>query len=334
MTEFLSSLKADLLDRRMLPLVALVCVALAGAVAYAVLGGGSSSSAPAPAAIPSGPVPISGGISVSQPQTSDSQAVAETTNGTSSQRHGIARDPFAALPGAAKTTATAASAPSSAGKSTTESSKSGSGSSSGSGSTPSTPATPAKPTTPAKPKPAFNVAILFGVVPAGTTISTAAGLQPYPSLKLQTPLPAKTPVVIYRGVTTGGKSAAFTIYGEVILRGNGVCMPNTVQCSLIDLKPGQSEQLEYLDPSGTAIIYELRIVSIAAITASTAGVKNALRGESKAGRELLRRAGLDALPGMHYSTQAGVIALDGHHGFAAGTRARAHIAVVGEHHSG
>jgi hypothetical protein len=341
MTEFLNSLKADLLDRRMLPLVALVCVALAGAVAYASLGGGSSSSTPAPAAVPSGPVLIGGaGISVSQPQTSTSQAVAETTDGTSSQRHGIAHDPFAALPGAVKTTAPTAStatAGSSSSKSTTESSsssKSGSGSSSGSGSTPSTPATPAKPTTPAKPKPAYNVAILFGVVPAGTTISTAAGLQPYASLKLQTPLPAKAPVVIYRGVTTGGKSAAFTIYGEVILRGNGVCMPNTVQCSLIDLKPGQSEQLEYLDPSGTAIVYELRIVSIAAITASTAGVKNALRGESKAGRELLRRAGLDALPGMHYSTQAGVIALDGHHGFAASTRARAHIAVVGAHHSG
>ena len=336
MTEFLNSLKADLLDRRMLPLVALVCVALAGAVAYAVLGGGSSSSTPAPAAIPSGPVLIGGaGISASQPQTSTSQAVAETTNGTSSQRHGIARDPFAVLPGAAKATATAATAASSSSKTTTEgSSSSKSGSSSGNGSTPSTPATPAKPTTPAKPKTAYNVAILFGAVPAGATISAAPGLQPYASLKLQTPLPAKQPVVIYRGVTTGGKSAAFTIYGEVILRGNGVCMPNTVQCSLIDLKPGQSEQLEYLDPSGTAIVYELRIVSIAAIKASTAGVKNALRGESKAGRELLRRAGLDALPGMHYSTQAGVIALDGHKGFAATGRARAHTAVVGARHSG
>jgi hypothetical protein len=335
MTEFLSSLKADLLDRRMLPLVALVCAALAGAVAYAVLGGGSSPSAPAPAAIPSGPVPIGGaGISVSQPQTSTSQAVAETTNGTSSQRHGIAHDPFAVLPGAAKKTATAASAASGASNSTSESSKSGSGSSSGSGSAPSTPVTPAKPTAPAKPKAAYNVAVLFGAVPAGTTTFPAPGLQPYASLKLQTPLPAKQPVVIYRGVTTGGKRAAFTIYGEVILRGNGVCLPNTAQCSLINLAPGQSEQLEYLDPSGTAIVYELRVVSIAAIKASTAGVNNALRGESKAGRELLRRAGLDALPGMHYSTQAGVIALDGHHGFATGMRARAHTAVVGARHSG
>ena len=42
MTDFLNSLKADLLDRRLLPIVALVGVALVGAVAYAVLGGGGS----------------------------------------------------------------------------------------------------------------------------------------------------------------------------------------------------------------------------------------------------------------------------------------------------
>ena len=43
MNEFLNSLKADLLDRRLLPLVALAAALLAGALAYAVLGGGSSS---------------------------------------------------------------------------------------------------------------------------------------------------------------------------------------------------------------------------------------------------------------------------------------------------
>ena len=49
MKNFLDSLKSDLLDRRMRPVLAVVCVALLGAVAFAVLGGGSSSStAPAP----------------------------------------------------------------------------------------------------------------------------------------------------------------------------------------------------------------------------------------------------------------------------------------------
>ena len=42
MSDFLNSVKADLLDRRLLPFVALVVLALVAAVAYAVLGGGSS----------------------------------------------------------------------------------------------------------------------------------------------------------------------------------------------------------------------------------------------------------------------------------------------------
>ncbi len=44
MNDFLNSLKSDLLDRRLLPILALVGVALIAAVAYAVLGGGSSTS--------------------------------------------------------------------------------------------------------------------------------------------------------------------------------------------------------------------------------------------------------------------------------------------------
>jgi hypothetical protein len=178
------------------------------------------------------------------------------------------------------------------------------------------------------------VAVLFGVVPAGTPINTATGLQPYASLKLQAPLPAKSPVVIYRGVTTGGKSAAFTIYGEVILHGSAVCMPNAAQCTLIDLKPGQSEQLEYLDPNGNPVLYELRLVSISVLKASTAAVKGGVTIESRTGRELLRRAGLQALPGMHYSAQPGVIAIDARRPSAGAARARAHTALAGARHSG
>ena len=50
MTEFLQSLKSDLLSRRLLPLVALLGVALLAAVAYAVTGGSSPSSGRARAA--------------------------------------------------------------------------------------------------------------------------------------------------------------------------------------------------------------------------------------------------------------------------------------------
>ena len=337
MTDFLSSLKADLLDRRMLPLVALVAIALVAAIGYTAFGGGSSSGTSGPAPVPGASVALgAAGISVTQPQTSAGQAVAETTNGTSSQRKGLAHNPFAALPSTTKATATVTGAGVSSTKTATGGSAGTKGASgSAGGSTPTTPATPAKPTPPVKPKPkpAYSVSVMFGVVPPAGTTPPAASLTPYEGLKLQTPLPATLPVVIYRGVTTGGKSAAFTIYGEVILHGQGVCMPNTVQCTLIDLKPGQSETLEYLPPSGTPVLYELRVVKISLVKGTTAAV-SALRGESKVGRELLRRAGLQALPGMHYSKQAGVIALDGHTPFAASARARARAALRRARHSG
>jgi hypothetical protein len=339
MNDFLNSVKADLLDRRILPLVALVAVALLAAIGYAAFGGGSSSSTSAPAVVPGAPVALGGaGISVTQPQTSAGQAVAETTNGTSTQRHGLAHNPFAALPSAATATGTVTGTAVNSGKAASGGSagtKGSSGSSSGASTptTPTAPATPAKPTPPVKPKPAYSVSAMFGVVPPAGTPPPVPPLTPYEGLKLQTPLPATQPVVIYRGVTTGGKSAAFTIYGEVIIHGQGVCMPNTAQCTLIDLKPGQSETFEYLPPSGTPVLYELKIVKISLVKAATAAL-SALHVESKAGRELLRRAGLQLLPGMHYSKQAGVIALNGHKPFAASSRVGTRGAVRRARHSG
>ena len=98
MTDFLGSLKADLLDRRMLPLLALVGVALVGALAYAVLGGGSSSTSPT-ATTSAPPISLGApGIAISQAPSSASQAIAETTSGSARQRGGSSRDPFTPLP--------------------------------------------------------------------------------------------------------------------------------------------------------------------------------------------------------------------------------------------
>jgi hypothetical protein len=329
MTDFLNALKADLLDRRLLPLLALVGVALAAALAYAVLGGGSTAATPTAAVSTAPATAASSGLAISH--TTPEKAVAETTSGVSVQHRGAAHNPFALLQGAAKSTASTAA--SSAGSSTTSASSgsstssttSGSSSSSqgtgGSGSTtpsqPSTPATPAKPAKPAKPQTVYHVAVLFGVVPAGAATQSVQ-LTPYENLKLLTPLPsAKQPLVVFRGVTVGGKSATFTLVGEAILHGNAACLPSATQCQAIDLKPGESEQLEYLPPSGQTVVYELRIVSIASSNASTASVKSLLRGESKAGRELLRRAGLVAIPDLHNSSLVGVLVFGGHPAFAA-----------------
>jgi hypothetical protein len=165
--------------------------------------------------------------------------------------------------------------------------------------------------------------VLFGVIPSGTLPQTAQ-LTPYESLKLLTPLPSpQQPLVVFRGVTSAGRSATFTLVGEAILQGSAACLPSASQCQAIDLKPGVSEQLEYLTPNGETVTYELRVVSIVASKASATGAKSVLRGESKPGRELLRRAGLVAVPDLRYSSQVGVLVFAAHPALAARARAAA-----------
>jgi hypothetical protein len=308
MTEFLNALKTDLSDRRLLPFVALVGVALLAAIAYVVIGGGSSSTPTAAVAPVTASAPPS---SLSVSQTSTEKPAAETTEGANAQHRGIARNPFVELPTpATKTTST-----------TTPSTGSGSTPSTGTGSSP-TSTTPKEttPPKPSKPKTVYHVAVLFGPVPAGTE-AQAAVLTPYENLKLLTPLPsAKLALLVYRGVTTAGHSATFSVVGEVFPRGAGRCLPSEAQCEAIDLKPGQSEQFQYTPASGgPTALYELKVVTIASSKAKTGSVKGLLGGVSKAGRDVLKRAGMVAIPFLHYSSQFGVLSFSSHHALAART---------------
>jgi hypothetical protein len=324
MSNFLSSVKADLVDRRLLPIVVLVGLAFVAALAYAILGGGSSAATPA-ATISRGAATPSG-VAISQ--ITPEKAVAEMTGGVSEQRNGSVHNPFTPLPeskakSAASPAGSTATSTSSTPSSTSGSGSSSSGSSQGSGgSSPATPspATPSKPLTPAKPKTVYHVAVLFGSLPAGVTPQTAQ-LTPFENLKLLAPLPsAAQPLLVFRGVTVGGKSATFTLVSEAILHGQAKCLPSTTQCEAIDLRSGQTEQLEYVSATDQPVTYELRIVSIDSSKASSAALENILRGESKAGRELLGHAGLDAIPDLRYSSQAGVLVFASHRAFAAGRR--------------
>jgi hypothetical protein len=311
MSDFLSSLKADLLDRRLLPLVVLVVAGLVAAVGYVALGGGGSSAAPT-SALATAPATASSGLAISQ--TSPEKAVAETTGGASTQRGGAVHNPFTPLPEPKPKAATTSKA--SATSTSSSSTKSSSGESK-----PATPATPAKPSTPAT---IYHVAVLFGVLPAGATPQTVQ-LTPYENLKLLAPLPSvKQPLIVFRGVTAGGKTAIFTLVSEAILHGNATCRPNATQCEAIDLQAGQAEQLEYLSATGQPVTYELRIVSIVSSKASSAAVKSILGHESKAGRELLSHTGLDAVPGLRYSAQRGVLVFAGHQAFGAHAHTAAH----------
>ena len=103
MTAFLRSVKADLLDVRLLPFLALVGVALVAAVAYAVLGGGDATPHPArPRRLPPPPSRASRSASPAEPEGRgrDHQRLLPPARG------GL-RNPFTPLPGAQATTTSA-----------------------------------------------------------------------------------------------------------------------------------------------------------------------------------------------------------------------------------
>jgi hypothetical protein len=347
MNAFFDSLKSDLLDRRLRPIAALFAVALLGALVYAVLAGGSS--APASSVSASAPAVKASGIAVSEVKTDNATPVSETTSGTSQQSGGANRNPFAPVAGlkaassksaaasaaaagsetssgsgaAASSGAASGSETSSSGSSGTEGSSSGVGSSTEGGGTSTAPSK--KSTETAKPQTVYHVSAVFGVAAPGTP-PLSASLTPYEKLTRQQPLPsAKQPLIVFRGVIAGGKSATFTLVGEAILRGSAKCLPSASQCQAIDLKAGQSEELEYVPLGGTAVTYLLEVVKITSSKASAAAASRAFGGESKSGLELLRSHGLASLPGLRYSGDKGVLVFAAKHAFAA----RAHAAVWG-----
>jgi hypothetical protein len=292
MIDMLQSLKKDLLNGRLLPILVLLGVAVVGAVAYALLGGGGSSASSSVASTPVLPPPPT---TVASPAPANPKvAVSETTDGSSYQRGGATRDPFVPLPEKRKpgTTATAASGTSSSagtGGGSSKSAGTGGSSTSGAGSTGggsgasggagtgggSRPgssgaggATETTPTPTPKPKkrPTFEVALLFGLAPP---VGQNPQLTPYENLRHVTPLPSKqNPLLVLTAVGPGGKGAIFKLLQPAILKGKGTCMPSSSQCESIDLPVGQTEELSYTGETGQSLTYLLQVVSIAPVESS------------------------------------------------------------------
>ena len=289
MNEILQSLKSDLLDRRLLPVLVAACLALAGAVAYVVLdGGGSSEAGPTPTAAAgaggaANQSPVSHGpnLAVSEAQANPHAAVSETTEGARYRHKPGAHDPFTPLPqpkakseATAKSSGSSVATGSSSSKSTSvEKSSSGSTSTGGAETKPATPVKSPKP----KPKPrtVYAVSVQFGLLP--TTAGQLAQLTPYNDLKRLQALPsAQDQRLTFSGARGNGKGAVFALSREAILKGPATCIPSAEQCEAIDLEAGQSEELTYLEPTGQSVPYELKIVSITkeATTASAARVRH------------------------------------------------------------
>jgi hypothetical protein len=270
MTEFLRSIKSDLFSKRLLPFVALLGVALIAAVGYAVTGR-SGSSAPAPSAgVPSArAVRGAAALPVAVAPANPNEAVSETPGGARFQSQGPIRDPFVPLPSppAAKTAASSGSSTSS-GKSTGSSSKgssSGSAGSSSGGSSAGGQKAPAPvPAQPTKPRVVYVVSAAVALPP--TAPGQPITVIPFGGLKLNEPLPSKKDVRFsFERVTANGKGAIFKLVIAPILRGVGRCLPSASECQSIELLPGQVEEFEYVETSGQAVDYALKVVAIAKV---------------------------------------------------------------------
>jgi hypothetical protein len=260
LTEFLDAVRADLFDRRMVPVPLVIAVLLLGSIGYVVLGGGETAATPVasitPAATPAAPTGTTG-IAVSQVSAGSTGAVSEVTSGESLQHTGPTRDPLAAPPSKAPTKS--ASGASAVSGSSAPSSTPGSGAAT----TPATPPATAPSATTPKTKAAHNVNVLFGIVPAGTT-TLATDLTPYANLHTVTPFPSSAENLIELvAVSASSHSARFRFIEPMIPTGVAKCIPSPTQCEAIDLKAGSYEQLEYAPPSGgPTVLYQLELASI------------------------------------------------------------------------
>jgi hypothetical protein len=322
MNDLISSLKSDLLDRRLLPLLVLLGLALAAAVAYSVLGGSGTTSAPSaavgrPGRSPAGSAAGGASLSVSQATADPHAAVAETTEGVSYQHRSGVRNPFKPLASAHTSSTTTSTSPSTASSTSSQPSSSSSTPPASSGTGGATTTTPTEPTAPAKPraqkpKTVYVVDVLYGLAP--TTPGQLSQLTPYAGLKRSEPLPsASDPRIVFAGVSDTGNGAVFTLAGEAILKGEGVCMPSATQCEAIVLAAGRSEQFEYVELNGQSVTYELRVVSIAKRQASAATAAR-LNRRDHAGEALMRRLAPAVLDHLRFSSAKGVLVYVTHRG--------------------
>jgi hypothetical protein len=309
--KFLRSIAADLVDKRLLPVViALVALAIAIPLGASVFAGGSSK-----------PAPVSPGTTISLPKGTPSPAKAlEDVAGpnTPKPKHYTKpelnpfRDTAVVTPAPAKAaTAVAATKPATTKTATT---------------TKTTTTTPKK-TTPKKttPKPVTSTPSSAGAPVAqlaklrsidsyavNVKVGDATGTRSLSDLERLSPVPSVTdPLAEYLGVSKSGRAADFVLNPGVVATGPGVCVPSTKNCQVIALKPGQTEVLGQAGPSGTPIYQGVLAVTNWGVVShsSTAAATTARRQESQVGRQLMLAAPQPALEKLVYSVAQGVVTL-------------------------
>jgi hypothetical protein len=284
----MSSLRRDLVERKLWMIVALLVVAVAAVPVFLLKTASASTTptVPAPAAAPA----------ATQAPTPATQMV-DTKEQAKVVLARIARNPFASAvpklsskpaspsssgPSTSTTSATPATstpAPSSSGSSnvamvspaptstqpsgTSSTSHTSTGSSTASTPASTTPTSTVASTSPSAPAthPAevetwttYSVDVRFGKSLQVPLRADIARLTPLPS--------AQEPDVMFEGVMSNGNAAVFALRQGVGHTGPGWCHPDHSTCSVIVLKPGQTEDLTIPGANGTVQTRMLRVVRI------------------------------------------------------------------------
>jgi hypothetical protein len=319
---FARALWADLVDKRLWPVAALL---LAGLIAIPVVLPRLSGSDPAPP-----PLPAAAAVAAPAPGTTI-KPVTLVTTAPARRPKGRYDDPFSGGPGAAATAAAApdAAAPASspAAPASASSSSSGGASDAAPSATPSASAAPAAPA-PASPAPSLARSAPAGV-PAGWRVDVAWGRQGDVSprhdvLRFKTlrTLSSRVPAISFMGVSEDHRRAYFLPAPGVSLSGDGLCLPSRAHCELVGLRRNQSVLVAV--PSGDGFAqYQLDVDAIRMRRAETRkAARHARAAVDKPGRRVVARLfGPDAdyTQDFRYSALRGVLVVLGRASMLAGS---------------
>jgi hypothetical protein len=320
MSELLSSLKADLTSRRMLPVLIVAALALLGALAYVALAGKAGAPPSSEASAPAHEAPLPGPAVASAPANPNA-AVSETTIGSSFQHKGAMRNPFtplvAPLPvtsasttgGSSASTGGSGSSGSSGSSSTGEGSSGGgaSGGSTGSGTGGSEGSGPG-----GSPQPPSGSIALYHVDLTLQQLNEAGEPvgqpQTFKNVTHLQPLPSKHKALLAPvGVTDSGKAVAFTLLREAILHGKARCVPSPEDCQGFELRLHAGEELQFPQNDGSMLYYKLTITKIERVSADGSAARAAAVKSSAAGKALIARMRLSVPSSSAFAEQLGTI---------------------------
>ena len=316
---FLAPIWQDLKSRKLVPVVAVLLVAI---VAVPLVLGSSSST----------PSATSGSAALPSAPADGLPAVSETTTPPSAKITGRARDPFtptgggsAAGPAAVAarpmstgtSTATPAGGPSqpsspvvgggtpttSGGGSPTGGSPTTSGGNGGNPPLPSTiPSGHPKHVTPSlKPNQSYSVTLAI--------TNSSGGINSIDPLQRLSLLPSqREPMLVELGVLQGGSRVLFAVEPGTVLSGPGTCVPGPIDCEILSVAQGQTEKVSLSTKNGVTPVALFAVTGISVINHSSAAAsQKARRAQSAAGRRVLDHSPLGAVSLFRYEPAVGAV---------------------------